>query len=185
VDFVFFVVTSGRVVPPQPATQANPSKHRAKTQIKTMKKICLLFALFATVAALAQPDGKKKTLSPPETYQLFLVALVQNDRAALEQLCLPNKDLSVLAEISVPADHRDEALAQIKASPYRLLKPGELFVLPDGKPLSLTKAMEKKGWSIVVCEGDPQPHMLQKSATGWKVDAGDLIAARKAAAAQK
>jgi hypothetical protein len=150
-----------------------------------MKKLCLLFVFAAALAVVARAEEKQKSLSPPEIYQLFLIALVQSDKAALEQLCIPNKNLAVLAEISVPAEHRAEAIAQIKASPYRLLKPGELFVLPDGKPMSLTKAMEKKGLAIVVSDGDTLPHTLQKTGEGWKVDAGDLITARKAAAAQK
>ena len=150
-----------------------------------MKTTCLLFILAATVAAVAQKKEEKKSPSPPEIYQAFLVALVNGDKTTVERLAIPNKDLTALTSTPVPAQHREQAIAEIKAAPYRILKVGEVVQLPNGRMLGPTEESEKKGWVMIANDSDPIPHMLQKSGDGWKVDAGDLTAARKAAAKQR
>jgi hypothetical protein len=149
-----------------------------------MKIHLFLSLVFGAVLCAQTPEGNAP--SAPEIYRDFLVALVKSDKAAVIRLALPNKEMSVLlSDGPIPAEHQKAAISQIEANPYRVLKVGETFRLPNGRTLSPTEEMEKKGWIIIASSGDPLPHMLQKTEDGWRVDAGDLIAARKAIAQQK
>lgn len=149
-----------------------------------MKNAFLLLVLAVTVSAAAQTTEKRRTPSPPEVYQAFLIALVKGDEALLERLALPNKELPLLTSTPVPVEYREQAVAQIKAASYRVLSAGEVFRLPDGKTVSPTAEMEKKGCVMIASDADPLPHFLRISGGEWKVDAGDLIAAHKAVAAR-
>ncbi|HEY6170289.1 MAG TPA: hypothetical protein VI454_19810 [Verrucomicrobiae bacterium] len=148
-----------------------------------MNTTYLLFILAATITAIAETTDKTPT--PTEIYQEFLVAIVKGDTSALERLAITNKDLAVLTSNPIPPEYREKAIADIKARPYRVLKVGEVFRLRNGKTLSPSAESEKKGWVMIASDVDPVPHMLLKVGKDWKVDAGDLIAARKAAAKRK
>lgn len=145
------------------------------------------FALLVFLGAVSISGAQTATPSAPDTYREFLIAIIKGDRAGAEKLTLPNPDLPILfSEDPPPAEVQKQAIAHIEANPYRVLKIGEVFRLPNGRTVSPTEEMEKKGWVIVVNQTDPLPHMLQKVESVWKADAGDLVAARKAAAkAQK
>ena len=116
---------------------------------------------------------------------MVMVALIEGDQTTIERLVIPNKELAILTSTPVPAEYRKEAIAVIKATQYRVLKVGEVVTLPGGGTLGPTKDMEKKGWVMIASDTDPIPHMLQKAGDDWRVNAGDLIAARKAAAARQ
>lgn len=147
-------------------------------------KVCILLAfLGATIAAQAETAVPSAT----DTYRDFLIAVVKGDQDAAVKLALPNPEFAMLFSGEVPpAEIQKQAITHLTANPYRVLKIGEVFRLPNGRTISPTEESEKKGWVIVVNQTDPLPHMLQKVDGVWKAEAGDLIAARKAAAkAQK
>ncbi len=148
-------------------------------------KIHLFLSLVLSSVLFAQTP---EVISPsaPEIYRDFLVALVKNDKTALVRLSLPNNEISLLlSDVPMSAEQQKAAISHIEANAYRILKVGEIFRLPNGRTLSPTKETEQKGWIIIANSGDPLPHMLQKTEDGWRVEAGDLIAARKAIAKQK
>ncbi len=151
-----------------------------------MKILQFLFGLTFVCALAGSMCASDKTApSAPETYQAFLIALVKGDHEVVTKLALPNPDLGLLTSSGpVPAAYQKEAISQIEASGYRVLKIGETFRLPNGRTIAFTEEMEKQGRVIVVGSRDPLPHLLQKTESGWRVEAGDLIAARKARAQQ-
>jgi hypothetical protein len=137
-------------------------------------------AIFLSVLAL--PMGFASADSAPDIYRDFLIAVIKGDRMSTERLALPNADLGILIpDEPMPLEAQMVSIAQITASPYRVLKIGETFALPNGQAIGPSVEMESAGWVIIANDVDPLPHRLKMTEDGWKVDAGDLIGARKAA----
>src|SRR6185437_9712204 len=138
-----------------------------------------LFLLGSIFTGMAQTQNDK-TPSPPDVYQQFLIAMVSSDSNTVERLALTNQDLPMLTSRHLSWVPRKLAISHIKAHPYHVLKIGEVFHLPHGRVIGPTEQFEKNGWVLIANDDDPICHMLQKVGNEWKVDAGDLIAARKA-----
>jgi hypothetical protein len=144
-----------------------------------MKRVLRLFLFCLSITAFAIPSKD----SAPAVYREFLLTIFKADKDAAIKLTLPDPDLAKLfPTVGESPEHLKEATDQIHADPYRVLKNGETSTLPNGTTVSPTEQMEKKGWVIVANQSDPLPHMLKNVNGVWKVDAGDLIAAWKAAA---
>lgn len=142
-----------------------------------------ILSLLALIGAFSAAFAESPTHPAADVQRDFFIAIIKGDQAAGEKLALPNPELTILfSQSDSSTELQKEAIAHITANPYRVLKVGEVFRLPNGGTISPTQEMEKKGWVIVANDTDPLPHMLLNSGGVWKVDAQGLIVARKAAA---
>ena len=144
-----------------------------------MRQLLLLFFFYTPLSVFAQVPKA----SAPEVYRDFIIAVIKGDKTSAEKLALPNPEIDILfSSDKAPPETVKEAVAYMAAHPYRVLTAGEIFTLPNGHTISSTEESERKGWVIIANDTDPLPHMLKSVSGVWMVDAGELIAARKAAA---
>lgn len=163
-----------------------------------------VFYVLSVMSALGEPlpEGADRFLGslaiePPEaraaaeqrdaeeTLRLFLVAAARHDEGALRALALPDEDLAwLLAGEAAPP----EAEAGFRAIPIRALRPGDVVEIPTSegpKPMTVGEDEVSDVRAILQPEGVPIPTRLRRIGGRWRVDAGPIIAGRKAAEAAR
>jgi hypothetical protein len=128
-------------------------------------------------ASVAVADG-----TPEDALRTFMVALITQDEATLRAITLPAPDFEwLLKGEKPPPEALDEIKAQFAHQPIKRLKAGDRITLPQGQ-LAVVGANEVgEDRAVLLPEGAPRPSRLRKLDGHWKVSAGGIIAARKAA----
>jgi hypothetical protein len=149
-------------------------------------KYRILAAFLSAAAILATAEDKLST-SPEETFRRFMVSMLKNDADGVKATILPTEEAAILWKGEPPSK---ETQTQIEKSFEDLalirIREGETVRLPGGKTYTLEKGSTNESKIFVWVEFNkkrmPTPFWMVKTLDGWRVDAGPLIASRKAAA---
>lgn len=101
---------------------------------------------------------------PEQAMRKLLAALLTGNRSEVEPLIMDHPDADILWQAAYPPGVADQ-LGQIS----------------DSNPIGRVSAHEKEGEVKLVTADFPFPITVKKHGTQWKVDAKDIIAARKQA----
>jgi hypothetical protein len=112
--------------------------------------------------------------------------MIAHDAAAIRTVTLPNPDLDWLLMGQVaPPEAIKEASAFFAKLPIQRLKAGDKYTLPNRKEYAVAAGEVGEDRAVLLPEGAPIPNRCQKVDGRWKVDAGPIIAGRKAADAAR
>jgi len=124
--------------------------------------------------------------TPEQALRTFLIAMLLKDEATLRAVTLPTADFDwLLRGEDVPVDQLEEIKTQVAKQSIRALKPGDEISLPNGRKATVQPASVTADDAILLTEGFPLPHSLRRIDGRWRVEAGPVIAARKAAEARE
>jgi hypothetical protein len=130
----------------------------------------------------ARPRWKDAT--PEDALRSFMVAAVEQDETALRAITLPDRDLVwLLRGRPAPAEAVEKMRTLAADMRIKRLRPGDPIKLPQGQTAVVGPDEVTEDRAVLLPEGSPLPVRLQRVDGRWKVDAGPVIAARKAAAA--
>jgi len=116
-----------------------------------------------------------------------MISMLRNDAEGVKATILPAEGADFLWQGEPPPKQMQTEIEKtFQGLKLVRIQEGEKVSLPSGKDLTVEKGMidEKKilVWAEINNERMPTPFWMVKTADGWRVDAGPLIAARKAAA---
>ncbi|MDB5352782.1 MAG: hypothetical protein JWN86_4029 [Planctomycetota bacterium] len=135
-------------------------------------------------AAKAAPDIAAKT--PEEAFRTFVAAMITKDEKTVRALALPSDEIDwLLKGQGVPAGQVEAIKAQIAKMPIKALKPGDTYTLPGNRKMTVKPEEVAEDRVVLLPEGSPLPTRCQKVDGRWRVDAGPMIAGRKAADAAR
>jgi hypothetical protein len=150
-----------------------------------MKTLCIvLLASFIVVNSIWSDEPKTADNPEPETViRELLFSMLANDSEGGKKWILPNSDAEILWHGQTPPKEAlPEIRKQIAAIPFKRLVVGETADLPGGKKLTVTSDQVNENRLMIMDTTEPGiPFILVKQEGMWKVDAGPIIAARKAA----
>ncbi len=127
---------------------------------------------------------KWKADTPEDALRSFMVAAVEQDEPALRALTLPDRDLVwLLRGQRAPAEAVEKIRTLAADMKMKRLKPGDQIKLPQGGVVAVGQEEVTEDRAVLLPEGAPLPVRLHRVEGQWKVDAGPIIAGRKAAAA--
>ncbi len=141
-------------------------------------------------ATTLDPSRKAKAdvaaATPEQALRNFFVAMVTKDVTTLRDLTLPTDDFDwLLMGQALPANQIEVFKAQMAGQPIRTLRPGDEFTLAGNRKLKVLPEEVTADRAVLVPEAIPLPMRLRKVEGRWRVDAGPIIAARKAAEAAR
>ena len=150
--------------------------------------LLILFSLLVTGCAKETPSPEPQISpdSPDEVVRAFFIAMLSCNEVEIRKHILPNPDASWLwYGQAPPPDVLTDMETQFNNMTLREHKVGETIILPGGHHLEISDQMVNEYSKLVTptIGGKPMPTPLPlvKLDGHWKVDAGSLIAARKAA----
>jgi hypothetical protein len=125
--------------------------------------------------------------TPEDAVRALLLGVVRNDQQAIDACIVPDKESAVLAQgIRLDAAKVAQLEELVKQRAMHCAKVGETFVPPRGGPtITFTDEQVSADRQQVIVAGYPAPFTVIKMEGQWKVDAGGMIAARKAVAKAK
>ena len=133
-------------------------------------------------AARAPGKLKVKDATPEDALRSFMLAVLAQDGAAVQEVTLPNPDRDwLLKGQPAPPEVIKDATAQFAKLPIKRLKSGESVALPRGKQYIVAVSDVGEDRAVLLPQGAPVPTRLRKVDGHWKVAADPFIAARKAA----
>jgi len=165
--------------------------------MKRISLLALLLTAFAGPSAYAQEtkakpapvkDARLSRETPEGTLRVFTLAVLLANEQLIKLTIVPVSKEEMKYLLQKPeggqpsAKELKERVASMKV---RALKPGDTFTLPGGKQLEITKEDVNDESLVLVLEDAPVPTRLHKARGYWWVDAGPVIAGRKAAAEAK
>jgi hypothetical protein len=122
--------------------------------------------------------------TPEDALRTFMVATARHDEPVLRVVTLPTPELGRLLQ-GRPAP--PEAVEQVRSlaakMKFRRLQPGDKVTLPPDREVVVGPEDIAEDRAMLLPEGSPVPIRLRRIEGHWKVDAGPIIAARKAAEA--
>jgi hypothetical protein len=114
----------------------------------------------------------------------FLVAMVSGDQVEIRATIIDNPDAEILWQGNAKSsDEKAEATRLVNSTTFQHLKVGDEVHIPGGKTLRLDEDYVNENRQQIAVPDIPIPFILAKVNGIWKVDAGTVIAGRKAAAA--
>jgi hypothetical protein len=144
-------------------------------------------AAYGQAASKAQLPGFPNT--PEGSVQAFTFAIATGNEAALRAVTLPlsAEDFAWLMKGQhVPTDKVEEFRKFVEEGmKVRIGRPGEKFPLPGGRVVEIKPEDFAADRSVVVQEGAPLPNRVRKLEGRWRIDAGPVVAGRKAADAAR
>jgi uncharacterized protein (TIGR03067 family) len=155
----------------------------------------LNFAFFASFTAVCPADDKPAEKAPkdarldrttPEgTLRVFMIAVIAGNEQLVKMTAMAESedDLKLIATIKGERPPLKEIREKIAGASIRALKVGDKFTLPNGKQVEVTSKEVDSEHMVLLPEGAPLPFRMIKSNGDWWVDAGPVVAGRKAAAA--
>ncbi len=136
------------------------------------------------------PPSKRKPLAkidlvdktPEDALRTFMMAMAAADEKTLRAVTLPNNDLDVLLTGEAPPfGGVKEMKQQIQKMKIERLKEGDRVNMPGNKVHIVRVTEVGRDRAALLPEDAPFPTRLRLVSGHWKVDAGPVIAARKAA----
>jgi hypothetical protein len=143
----------------------------------------------AGAMANAPAAGARRPIAdgtPEDALRSFLMAMVERDEAALRVLTVPKPETDLawlLRGQAAPPEAVERLRTVFSELKIQRLKPGDQFKLARGQVGTVRPEEVGEDRAVVLSEGSPLPTRLQRIDGHWKVDAGPIIAGRKAAAA--
>ncbi len=162
-----------------PATSPATTSATAATDKVSTASVEVPSSLAATMASAS--------LDTPESavYEV-LAAIFAKDQNRINRATVEAPDRDILAQgQDMSAIAIALAMARIRAVPFVHLKVGDVITLPGNKMLEITADRVNENQQYLTNADTPVPFIVIKVGDQWKVDAGPLIAARKAAAAAR
>jgi hypothetical protein len=135
-------------------------------------------------AGASEAAGKIKVVdaTPEDALRTFMLAVLAQDRAAVQAVTLPNPDRDwLLKGQPVPPEAIKDATAQFARLPIKRLRAGEKVALPKGRQYVVAVNEVAEDRVVLLPQGAPVPTRLWKVESHWKVAADPFIAAGKAA----
>ena len=149
-------------------------------------KVDIAFFIDNMKTTLKENSAKVKLDAPEEAIVQFMLALMKGDKAGIDKSIVPNPESSILSEGEHPPENAVPILeAELRLAPYKRLQAGESFSFGKGRTHVILPAEITEDRLLIDQAGVPIPFVLVRSNGVWKVDAGPIIAGRKAAAAAR
>jgi hypothetical protein len=124
--------------------------------------------------------------TPEEALRTFMVAGARQDEAALRAVSLPDPELARLVQGEpAPPEIVERIRAHAAEMKIRRLQPGDKIKLPPNQDTVVGPDDVGEDRAMLLPEAARFPVRLRKIQGHWKVDAGPIIAARKAAEAAR
>lgn len=160
------------------------SKASNGSKMGGMRAVFLILVLTMSVRPLS--GAGTETHAVTAVVRAFLAAAMTMDVTEVKRHALPHPEIAILGEGQPPPPPvKRHMRATFATATCRFLKVGEIFTLPGGRRLTVSKEAVAAGRCLVVplVGGDPMPIPLAviRTDAGWKVDATPLVAARVAA----
>ncbi len=131
-------------------------------------------------------NAKTPRDSPEAVLRGFLIAIAERDQETGTQLMLPNPEAEILWQGNWPSlAAAPSAKEYFQSIVFRRLQVGDTVTLPGGRALILDERHVNENRQQITCAENPVPFIMVRGEGGWKVDAGTIIAARKAATAAR
>lgn len=122
------------------------------------------------------------TATPHDAYRSFVAAMLDRDEDALRAVILPSNEIDVLLRGQVLTRAQVRELKKRMLGPQiRRLEPNEVVPLPGGRTMTVPRGEADDEHALLLPEGSPVPVRCRKYDGSWRVDAGPIIEARKAA----
>jgi hypothetical protein len=123
---------------------------------------------------------------PEKALRQFLVAMATQDEAGIRRSILAHPEAPILFQATTaPAEAKAQMLEEFRSAQFERLHLGQEIQLPGGRTLVLDESRVNKDHQALTYPGNPVPFILVRDLGVWKVDAGTLIAARRAGKAAK
>ena len=154
-----------------------------------MRILFLLAALGLITAAVANADDAADR-SAEAAFRRFLTAVAHHDIDAIKATMVPSDDAEILWAGNPPPKEVQEQIEKSLAGLKIVhIQEGETVKVPGLREFTLEKGAINDNKIFVWVEIDhqrlPTPFWMTKDGDDWKVNAGPLIAARKAAKAMQ
>ncbi len=154
---------------------------RAKAGAAAKEKTDRMAKAPAGAAAARFPDE-----TPEDALRTFMLAAARQDEPVLRTVTLPDPDLLLLMQHEAPPpDVAEKMRTFIGQMKIQRLKPGDRITLPPDRDAVVAPDDVAEDRAVVLPEAFPFPIRLRKIEGHWKVNAGPVIAARKAADAAR
>lgn len=125
---------------------------------------------------------KKDENTPEGALTKFLIAMTAHDKDGLKSVAIPHDELDLLFVGEKPTASTLAGFHfALALSPMKRLKVGDEIKLPGGRSLVMDKTRVNETRQALTAIGAPIPFDVLMIDGKWKVDAGPVIAARKAA----
>ncbi|NQU23203.1 MAG: hypothetical protein HQ567_18140 [Candidatus Nealsonbacteria bacterium] len=129
-------------------------------------------------------EGELSRDDPEAVLRAFLVAMTLGDREAGTRLMMPNPDADILwTGERPPPEHLRSAMAFLQSVVFQRLQVGDTVNLPNGITIVFDEGHVNEDRQQITLPKNPVPFTMVRDQGGWRVDAGGVIAARKAVAA--
>lgn len=122
--------------------------------------------------------------SPEASYRAFMLAMLTGDREAIRDLTVPTNGLEILFEgAHVPPDEVENVRQAVEQRlVLRRVQPGEKFMLPKGKVVTIRDGEVNENRVLLAEQGVPVPTRCVKVRGRWRIDPQPIVDARRAAA---
>jgi hypothetical protein len=144
-----------------------------------MRTLCVLAA--ALIVAMQSGCSKaERNADPDEVLRRFLAAMQTSDEAEIRATTIADPDVWVLWNRGPASSSEKFYLPElVSSSKFEHLKIGDELHL-RGKTIRISEADVNDHCQQIRVSGTPLPITVVKGRDGWKVDAGPIIAGRKA-----
>jgi hypothetical protein len=123
---------------------------------------------------------RQPTADAVATLKAFLLAMLQRDQKAIEQLTYEHPDRAILwHDTPPPAEILAEAKAQIDSIQFHKVTPGDQILGLDGKPLVVKEGDLKPNQIMLTFAENPIPFFLEQEAGAWRVHATPIITIKR------
>jgi hypothetical protein len=152
--------------------------------IDSVWKVDVSFLIEGMKASLFEESAAVKIEEPEEDIVKFMLAMMKGDKKEIENAIVPNPESSILAEgVHAPENALPILEAELRLAPYKRLQAGDSFDIGNGRTHVVKPSEINENRLLISQAGSPIPFVLVRTNGVWKVDAGPIIAGRKAAAA--
>ena len=145
---------------------------------------------FLSGTVWAQGSAKKATkmstitnTTPEGAVRAFLIAGATHNKQALRSIILPVSDAElagILEGNTPPPDAQKQMTEQISGMPVKILKPGTVVEMVQGRSLTVPASADGKTSVYAQPAGMPIPLHLVKKNGKWLVDSASVLASMKA-----
>ena len=121
--------------------------------------------------------------TPEGAFKEYFYAMGMGDEKVLRSVTLPHDDFEWLLKGKHVAPEKADEYRKIIDEKFltRRLAPGDIVDLPTGGQLKVRPQEVSEDRVVLLQKGAPLPTRLERHEGRWKVNAGPMIAARKAA----
>jgi len=134
----------------------------------------------------AEPAAKPiEEGTPQHALVTFMIAMMAKDERTLREVTVPTEDFDWLLKGKKLSDDEIKLFKeQVVLQEIRVLKPGDEITMPDKRKVLVKPEEIAEDRALLLPLGAPEPMVCIKT-DHWRVDAGPLIAARKAVAEER